>query len=296
LLESILDLVGDRARDDCAVLPLGGTILVATTDMLHTKTDFLKGMTDWQCGWMAIAVTLSDIASMGAAPRYILLAVGLDRAVRLRPIMEGAKACCDRYRAELVGGDIDSHDELTLVSTGLGTVEPEHLVRRRGSREGDLVCVTGVLGLAQAAIEGYDRYRKALFEPQPRVAEGQILGRSGATSMMDISDGLALSLHDLTLANPCGYRIDSAMVPVIGDIPSEKALDLALYGGGDYELLFTIPADRLPVEGVPLHVIGRVVREPGVFLDGVRMERRGYQHHWGDTGEKNPGTADKGAG
>jgi thiamine-monophosphate kinase len=114
--------------------------------------------------------------------------------------------------------------------------------------------------------------------------------------MMDISDGLALSLHDLTLANPCGYRIDSAMVPVIGDIPSEKALDLALYGGGDYELLFTIPADRLPVEGVPLHVIGRVVREPGVFLDGVRMERRGYQHHWGDTGEKNPGTADKGAG
>ena len=282
LLESILDLIGDRARDDCAVLPLGDSILVATTDMLHTKTDFLEGMTDWQCGWMAIAVTLSDIASMGAAPRYILLAVGLDRAERLRPLMEGAKACCDRYHAELVGGDIDSHDELTLVSTGLGTVEPAYLVRRRGSQAGDLVCVTGVLGRAQAAIEGYTRYRKVLFEPQPRVAEGQILGRSGATSMMDISDGLALSLHDLTLANPCGYRIDSGMVPVIEDIPCEKALDLALYGGGDYELLFTIPADRFPVEGVPFHVIGNVVPEPGVFVNGVPMERRGYQHRWGE--------------
>jgi thiamine-monophosphate kinase len=284
LLESILDLIGERARDDCAVLPLGDRVLVATTDMLHTKTDFPEGMTNWQCGWMAIAVTLSDIASMGAAPRWILLAVGLDRPGRLRPVMEGAKACCDRYGAELVGGDIDSHDELTLVSTGLGTVEPEHLVRRKGSRAGDLVCVTGVLGQAQAAIDGYKQYRKALVEPQPRVMEGQILGRSGATSMMDISDGLALSLHDLTLANPCGYRIDSALVPMPEDIPREKALELALYGGGDYELLFTIPADRLPVEGVPSIAVGEVVREPGIFVDGVPLERRGYQHRWVESG------------
>jgi thiamine-monophosphate kinase len=280
LLESIIDLVGDRARDDCAVLPLGESILVATTDMLHTKTDFLEGMTDWQCGWMAIAVTLSDIASMGAAPRYILLAVGLDRPERLRPVMEGAKACCDRYHAELVGGDIDSHDELTLVSTGLGTVEPAHLVRRKGSQAGDLVCVTGVLGRAQAAIDGYTQYQRVLFQPQPRVTEGQILGRSGATSMMDISDGLALSLSDLTLANPCGYRITSAMIPVIEDVPYEKALELALYGGGDYELLFTIPGEKLPLDGVTYHVIGHVVGEPGAFLDGMPLERRGYQHRW----------------
>jgi thiamine-monophosphate kinase len=283
LLESIVDLVGvDRTRDDCAVIPMGETVLVATTDMLHTKTDFLPGMTDWQCGWMAIAVSLSDIASMGAAPRWVLLAVGLDRPERLRPVMEGAKACCDRYGAGLVGGDIDSHDELTLVSTGLGTVEPAHLVRRQGSRPGDLICVTGILGRAQAAIDGYSQYRKFLFEPQPRVAEGQLLGRSGATSMMDISDGLALSLYDLTLANRCGYRVTSAMIPVIEDIPYEKALELAVYGGGDYELLFTIPPERLPLEGMAYQVIGHVIGEPGAFLNGVPMERRGYQHRWGD--------------
>jgi thiamine-monophosphate kinase len=280
LLESIIDLVGDRARDDCAVIPMGDVSLVVTTDMLHTKTDFPEGMTDWQCGWMAAAVTFSDIASMGATPRYILLAVGLDRSERLRPLMEGVKACCDRYGAELVGGDIDSHDELTLVSTGIGVADPVHVVRRRGSWEGDLVCVTGVLGRAQAALQGYTRYNKALFEPQPRVAEGQILGRSGATSMMDISDGLALSLYDLTLTNRYGYRVTSAMLPVIEDIPYEEALEFALYGGGDYELIFTIPGEKLPLQGMTYHVIGHVAGEPGAFLNGVPMERRGYQHRW----------------
>jgi len=281
LLESIMDLVGaDRARDDAAVVTVGGTALVLTTDMLHTKTDFMEGMTDWQCGWMATAVTLSDIAAMGAAPKWILIAVGLDRAERLRPVMEGVRACCDRFGAQLVGGDIDSHDELTIVSTGIGTADPARVVRRQGSREGDLVCVTGVLGRAQAAIDGYAQYRKNLFEPQPRVAEGQILAAAGATSMMDISDGLALSLYDLTLANRCGYRITSAMLPVIEDIPYEKALELAVYGGGDYELLFTIPGERLPLEGMTYHVIGHVIGEPGAFLNGVPMERRGYLHHW----------------
>ena len=280
LLESIIDLVGDRARDDCAVIPMGEVSLVVTTDMLHTKTDFPEGMTDWQCGWMAAAVTISDIAAMGAAPQSMLMAVGLDRPGRLRPIMEGVKACCDRFGAELVGGDIDSHDELTLVSTGIGVADPEHVVRRKGSREGDLVCVTGILGRAQAALSGNSRYNKALFEPQPRVAEGQILGRSGATSMMDISDGLALSLHDLTLANRCGYRVTSAMIPVIEDLPYEDALEFALYGGGDYELLFTIPGENLPLDGMTYHVIGHVIGEPGAFLNGVPMERRGYQHRW----------------
>lgn len=281
LLESIIDLVGDRARDDCAVLPMGEVSLVVTTDMLHRKTDFPEGMAGWQCGWMAVAVTLSDIAAMGAAPRAILLAVGLDRAASLRPVMEGAKACCDRYGAELVGGDIDSHDELTLVSTGIGVADPALVVRRRGSREGDLVCVTGVLGRAQAALGGYAQYRRNLFEPQPRVAEGQILARSGASSMMDISDGLALSLYDLTLANPCGYRITSAMIPVPEDIPYERALEFAVYGGGDYELLFTIPGERLPLEGMTYQVIGHVIGEPGAFLNGIPLERRGYQHRWG---------------
>ena len=166
-------------------------------------------------------------------------------------------------------------------STGLGLVDPAHLVRRKGSREGDLICVTGVLGRAQAAIEGHTRYNKALFEPQPRVAEGQILGRSGATSMMDISDGLALSLYDLTLANRCGYRITSAMIPVIEDIPYQEGPGVRrLRRRGLRAPSSPSPANRLPLEGVTYHVVGHVIGETGAFLNDMPLERRGYQHRW----------------
>jgi len=195
---------GGQTYDDCAVLEIGGEWLVVTTDMLHETTDFPDGMTEWQMGWMSVAVTLSDVAAMGATPRAMLLAVGLDRDDRFVELMQGAGDCCRRYGAELIGGDIDRHDELTVVSTGIGTVAPEHLVRRRGARPGDLVAVTGPLGEAQAGLLGFALHRTALLEPQPRVVEGQALGRAGATSMMDISDGLSLSLYDLLEASGYG--------------------------------------------------------------------------------------------
>jgi thiamine-monophosphate kinase len=267
-------------EDDCAVLPCGDALLVVSTDMLHETTDFPEGMTDWQIGWMSVAVTLSDIASMGASPGQVLLAVGLDRQDRLLPIMEGARDCCRAFGAELVGGDLDAHRELTIVSTGLGTVLPEHLVRRKGARPGDLLAVTGPLGEAQAALDGYDRHRRKLLEPQPRLAEGQRLARAGATAMMDISDGLALSLHDLAAANGCGFAVDLDRLPLPAGVPEDAALQMALYSGGDFELLFCIPPDRLPVPGVNAHCIGRVIPEPVVLADGRVLERRGYQHAW----------------
>ena len=270
----------ERLRDDCAVIPCGDTLLVASTDMLHETTDFPAGMTDWQVGWMAVAVTLSDIASMGAAPGQVLLAVGLDRPERLRGIMVGARDCCTAFGAELVGGDLDAHQELTIVSTGLGTVAPEQIVRRRGARPGDVIAVTGPLGEAQAALDGYEQHRKELLEPQPRVAEGQALGRAGVSAMMDISDGLALSLYDLLAVNDCGFAVDTARLPLPAGIPEDEARELALYGGGDFELLFTAPPALLPVPGVAAHVIGEVIPERAVLADGEPLERRGYLHEW----------------
>jgi len=278
LIGTIID--PERLEDDCAVIPCGDRLMVASTDMLHETTDFPAGMTDWQVGWMATAVTLSDIASMGAAPGEVLLAVGLDRPERLSGIMEGARDCCTTFGAELVGGDLDAHTELTIVSTGLGTVAPEHLVRRRGARPGDVIAVTGMLGEAEAALAGYDRHRKELLEPQPRVREGQALGRAGVSAMMDISDGLALSLYDLLAVNDCGFSIDTARLPLPAGVPEEEGRELALYGGGDFELLFTAPPDILPVPGVTAHVIGEVVAERTVLADGTPLERRGYLHEW----------------
>lgn len=282
LLSSVRAVIGDRdLGDDCAVIPLGDRCLVLTTDMLHASTDFPEDMTDWQRGWMAAAVTLSDIASMGAEPLALLLAAGLDDPGRLEAITRGASDCCLRHGGRLVGGDIDRHDELTLVSTALGEIEPGLLVLRSGASPGDLVCVTGTPGRAMAGLDEWDGHRLALLEPQPRVREGRALARAGASAMMDLSDGLALSLYDLTRVNRCGFRLRPESLPRPVGVPEPSATEFALYGGGDFELLFCISADRFPVDGVEATVIGEVTGEEGaVLFDGALVERRGYEHHW----------------
>ena len=281
LLNVVMGIVGkEKCLDDCAEFPCGEQVMVATTDMLHRTTDFVPGMTDWQAGWMSAAVTLSDIASMGAAPKFLLIAVGLDDWKSLEGVMQGAKDCCTRYGAQIIGGDIDRHGELTVVTTGLGLVDKKFLVRRVGAQPGDLVCITGIPGQAQAWLDGYHQFEKALFEPQPRVEEGQILGRHGISAMMDDSDGIALSLYDLMSVNGCGFALDSSKLPLPQGIPPEQAYDLALYGGGDYELIFTISPDKYPVPGVVATVIGIVVPEKTVTVDGRPLQKRGYQHRW----------------
>lgn len=281
LLKVVMGIVGkETCRDDCAELPCGDQVMVATTDMLHRTTDFVDGMNEWQMGWMSAAVTLSDIASMGAAPKYLLIAVGLDRWEQLSGVMQGAQDCCRKFGAAIVGGDIDHHGELTVVTTGLGLVDRQHVARRSGARPGDLICITGIPGQAQAWLEGYRQHEKALFEPQPRVREGQLLARAGVTAMMDDSDGIALSLYDLLGVNDCGFSITTGSLPRPAGVPEPQATALALYGGGDYELIFTLPKDRHPVYGVDYTVIGKVIDEKAVLADGVPPQRRGYQHLW----------------
>jgi thiamine-monophosphate kinase len=281
LLQVVMGIVGkEKCLDDCAEVPCGDQVMVATTDMLHRTTDFVEGMSDWQTGWMSAAVTLSDIASMGAEPKYLLIAVGLDRWQMLAGIMQGAQDCCTRFGAAIIGGDIDRHGELTVVTTGLGLVDKDHIVRRSGAQPGDLVCITGNPGQAQAYLDGFVRYEKALFEPQPRVEAGQRLGRAGVSAMMDDSDGIALSLYDLLSVNECGFSLDSTKLPVPAGIPAMQASELALYGGGDYELIFTLPPQHHPVDGVSYTVIGIAIEEKIVIIDNRPVERRGYQHRW----------------
>jgi thiamine-monophosphate kinase len=281
LLRDVMDIIGrENCLDDCAVLPCGDRYLVASTDMLHEKSDFPAGMSGFQIGWMAIAVTLSDIASMGARPWFMLLAAGLDQGERLKEIMQGAKACCDEYDVILAGGDLDHHVELTLVSTGVGEVGKDRLVMRRGSGISDALCITGMTGRAQAALEGHHQFDKYLFQPIPRVHEGQALAAAGVTSMMDISDGLVISLYDLVDANGCGYAIESRYLPLIPGMEMPESIQYSLYGGGDFELLFTCPEDLLPVAGVDSTRIGTVIQAPEVLVDGVNVPKKGYQHFW----------------
>ena len=118
------------------------------------------------------------------------------------------------------------------------------------------------------------------MEPHARVREGELLGRTGATSMMDISDGLAISLYDMLEANSCGYSINKEKIPAPVGVPEDEAVSMALYGGGDFELLFTVPRDWVTPAGLHHSVIGDVIPDHCVLLDGNVLERRGYEHTW----------------
>lgn len=281
LLTIICPVLGEEAcADDCAILnPITG-IPVVSTDMLHETTDFPPGMTDWQIGWMSMAVTISDLAAMGACPRYLTLAIGLDQESRLEGIIKGAQECCKTFGAIYTGGDLDSHEELTLVSTGIGEVTDGTPVRRSGACPGDLIGVTGVQGRAMAGLQGDKKYWRDLCEPQPRVKEGIALRGAGASAMMDISDGLAISVHDLMNASGTGCKITENLIPVISGYPDDKKVPYALYGGGDFELLFTIPPNKK--DGIPdsSAIIGVVTREKEILLDGTSLPAKGYLHHW----------------
>jgi thiamine-monophosphate kinase len=293
------NIVVGAGEDDCAVLDTGNEeYLLVTTDMLHRKTDFPLQMTGSQIGWMSVAVNLSDLASKGARPLGVVMAMGIppDTEVEfIEEVVKGMDECASKYGTQIIGGDTDAHDELTLVGTALGMVKKERLIRRSGAMVGDLVCVTGHIGTAGAALFALDKkipvsqeILKALFEPVPRIDEGMALaGSSSVTSMMDISDGLALSLHDMSRAGGVGFKIYESRLPVLSGVKrllkGEKLLEVAVFTGGDFELLFTVAPEKLDKarKACHLNVIGEVI-EKGVFIEragGVEeLKARGYEH------------------
>ena len=288
--------------DDAAAIDLGVLYLVASTDTITQSGHVLPGMTDWQIGWMAAAVNYSDIAAMGAHPIGILISMGLPRdteSERLDAIIQGVMDCSESVGAELLGGDTKEACELTLAGTSLGTVGKRSILLRKGARPGDLVGITGSLGLAAAGYHSIvrglhlKRAEKCILEPRARIKEGEVLSSSGVvTSCMDISDGLASSIYSLAEASKVSFELDYAAIPV--DLQVQKAAkainleaeELVLYYGGDYQLLFTFKPqglERLRAElGKELSVIGKVTDTgENLSVKGdqvIRLDNRGYEH------------------
>ncbi len=278
--------------DDCAVIPFQGTNLLLTTDMLHRATDFPEGTSAYTIGWRAAAVSLSDIAAMGGRLLGLVVALGAPRFEKgfIEEVLTGLEGCCSPFNVRLLGGDLDHHQELTLVSTALGLAERP--VLRSGANAGDLVCVSGPLGRTAAALKlfrsGQLERANQLFRFTPRISEGLKLALY-ATAMMDISDGLARSLYQLAEASGVGFRIEYEKVPVLSEVEElarspEERKEMALFTGEDFELLFTIPPERLAEarRRLDCHPIGRATAEERVLLEeGERLyalEDRGYEH------------------
>jgi thiamine-monophosphate kinase len=251
---------------------------------------------------MSVAVSLSDVAAMGARPLGVVAAMGIpgDTDVAfVEDIARGMDRCARTYGTEIVGGDTDQHRELTMVTTALGLVRKDAVKLRSGAKPGDVLCVTGYLGTPAAAykvlIEGRavsssDRQVliRRFFRPEPRLGEGMILSDyPGVTAMMDISDGLGKSVYELATASKVGFVVYGDKLPVMDEarrVAKDRAelLDMAICFGGEFELLFTVaPTDVDIIKGVNFTVIGKVA-ESGLTLDdnGRKSEIscKGYEH------------------
>ncbi len=303
LIKRVSEILGGIENDDCAVIDAGDRYLVATTDMLHRVTDFPDIMNPWQMGWMSVAVNLSDIAAMGAKPSGVLIAAGLPPEADLYFIDElfsGFADCAGYYGTNVIGGDTDSHQELTITGCALGFVEKDLILRRKGARTGDLLCTTGVLGGAGAGLLAWKQgdlqngFITKLLEPEPRMKEGRALAKSRAvTAMMDNSDGLALSISDLSEVSRVGFVVYEDRLPIIPGLEEmvghNEAVDIVMSAGGDFELVFTVRPDSLKAakQACELTVIGAVVDE-GIWMESQgkrrRIEPKGYEHKIGSCG------------
>jgi len=266
-------LLSGSEFDDCAVVRLdsfcrnlSSESLTFSTDTVRESTDFPSVMTMWQKGWMAAAVNLSDLAAMGSKPVAFLFSVGLPPAFSLEDaasLAQGIQDCLSFFGAEVIGGDTEVNEELIITGTVIGLSENKKIFYRKNAKPGDLLCVTGNVGSAAAALlvllnqidaRPSEAFLKNLTEPFPRVFEAMMLSKTEAvTSMIDTSDGLAASIYELSSLSGIGFEIDIDALPLEAealDVFSKEAgkeelIKQALYTGGDYELLFTISPDKL---------------------------------------------------
>ena len=286
--------------DDAALLaPPPGRQLVVTADTLNDGVHFPRGTSPADVGWKALAVNLSDLASMGAEPAWCTLSLSLPQSdpAWIEGFLDGFLDLAGQHDIALVGGDT-TRGPLSIAVTAMGLVEPGRALRRDGARVGDEVWVTGTLGDAAGGLALLDRepvpaLRARLDRPTPRVAAGRALAGI-ATACVDVSDGLLADLGHVCARSHVAAHLDvdalpasAALMEVIGEA---DRIALQASGGDDYELCFTAPADAgadigavSAQFGLRITRIGRIVAGEGVHPVDAKSQpwsspRRGYDH------------------
>lgn len=274
--------------DDAALVGIPTGRAAITTDLIVEDVDFtLDTFGPDDIGWKAMAVNVSDIAAMGATPLYALATISLrpDVPVALfEGVADGLFEAAEAFGVYVIGGDISRARELTVGATLIG-IPGDRPVTRSGARPGDAIFVTGRLGGAAGGLIALERQLDApgLIErqrrPRPRVEEGRHAAMNGATAMIDLSDGLARDLGHVIEASGVGCEIDVEALPIDDglDALDVDPVQLAITGGEDYELLFTIP-DPTVVGGIDATQIGVVTDGEARIGDKLLSEWKG--HGW----------------
>ncbi len=298
--------------DDAAAWHGDTSIQLATADSLIQDVHFSLDITSWEeLGWRALAANLSDIAAMGGLPRYALVSLALPDHTEVEDVTalyRGMIELAQQFEVAIAGGDMSSAPLLIINITILGSTKSrdKHILTRSAAKPGEKVAVTGYLGGSAAGLEMLAKHlqfdyeataslKKAFLQPYPRIAEGQVLVEHRVRTAIDISDGLISDLRHICQASKVGAQIEVDHVPVqpaVKDNFGDRALELALSGGEDYELLFTASAeviDRVKeAVSCPVTVIGEVMAEKAgeiTLVDGkgnlVNLLKTGWEHFSG---------------
>jgi len=293
--------------DDAAAWQSGNYIQLATTDSLVQGVHFdLNNITWEELGWKALAVNLSDIAAMGGIPKYALISVALPGELEVENISQFCHSMASlaaEFGMAIAGGNITTAPNIVITVTVLGCSKNKSILRRSTALPGEQIAVTGHLGLSAAGLKMLKKkisldvqtasiLRRAHLQPVPKVKEGQILVQQGVKTAIDISDGLIADLNHICEASKVSAKIKIGQVPVhpLARANFPNYHELALYGGEDYELLFT--ADKSIIDqarralNCPVTVIGDIVEEtlPNrvTLLDSkgniIPYEKGGWEH------------------
>ncbi|KUJ75442.1 hypothetical protein AVO42_08960 [Thiomicrospira sp. XS5] len=281
--------------------------LVVVTDTMVEGVHFPLETAPEDIGWKALAVNLSDLAAMAAKPAFFSLALSLPESKNhqawLKAFSSGLRDLAEHHQVPLIGGDTTRSDRLTVTVTAHGWVPEGQALLRSGARPGDGLYVSGYIGDGALGLmvvnealdaEAYAGALQKLNRPEPRVALGALLADL-ASSAIDVSDGLLADIAHLLEASQCGCELDVATVPYSQIMQgylaqNAQAWALPLTGGDDYELCFTVPAEkeallkeRIQPLNLPITEIGRITAGTGVVLKnapkGVQtLEHLGFQH------------------
>ncbi len=286
--------------DDTAAWQDGTAVQLATIDSLVQGVHFNLDWTSWpDLGWKALAVGLSDIAAMGGKAAYVLVSLALPDDTDVADVTglySGMIELAGQHDVAIAGGNISQAPlvVINVAATGSATAG-DKILRRSGARPGDKIAVSGHPGTAAAGLEmlttgtPFDTKTQAVLSnaflrPQPRLALGQLLVKRGVAAAIDLSDGLLADLGHICRASGFGARIEIEQLPVHSAVKSNfhnRATELALSGGEDYELLFTASAekiDRIAAEaGLPITIIGEIVTGPPGDITLVDRDRKPHK-------------------
>ncbi len=292
LVKYIIANSKDITPDDTAITEFDSTNLISTCDMLIQSRHFPQNMSYFDMGFKAVTVNVSDLAAMGAEPLGFLLAMAVPKDLELndfKEIIDGVLKACDYYQIPLIGGDTNEASEIIITGTALGLADKP--LMKDTYEKGDLIAVTGDIGLAALGFELGEQdniYVKHALKPKARIKEGLAL-KELATSATDITDGLASELHEIK-KDDFGFMIHESLLGISDEYKQLSQelnldyLDLILYVGEDFELLFTISKDNLEKLSIDYKVIGEVTGSDIIEItlengSVERIENRGYEHY-----------------